>query len=66
MEIAERGGFNYHRTMTYSNNKLVAESIAFGGKTVKIDYKYQGDQLVEATSGDDASIDNRSRHVTFR
>jgi hypothetical protein len=66
MEIAERGGFNYHRTMTYSNNKLVAESIAFGGKTVKIDYKYQGDQLVEANSGDDASIDGRSRRVTFR
>ena len=65
-EIAERGGSNYRRTMTYSNNKLAGESVVFGGKTVKIEYKYQGDQLVEANSGDDASIDGRSRHVAFK
>jgi hypothetical protein len=66
LEIAERGGYNYRRTMTYSNNKLVAENIVFGGKTAKIEYKYQGDQLVEANSGEDASIDGRSRRVLFR
>ena len=65
-EIAERGGSGYRRTMAYANGKLAGETILFGGKSVKIDYKYQGDQLVEANSGDDASIDGRSRRVTFR
>lgn len=64
--IAERGGSGYRRTMTYANNKLIGETVLFQGKTAKIEYKYQGDQLVEASSGDDASIDGRSRHVTFR
>jgi hypothetical protein len=66
MEIAERGGSGYRRTMTYANNKLASEAISFQGKIAKIEYKYQGDQLVEASSGDDVSIDGRSRHVTFR
>jgi len=65
-EIAERGGSGYRRTMAYANNKLVGEAIAFQGKVSKIEYKYQGDQLVEASSGDDPSIDGRSRHVVFR
>jgi tetratricopeptide (TPR) repeat protein len=66
MEIAERGGSGYRRTMAYTNNRLMSETIAFQGKTTRIDYKYQGDQLVEASSGDDPSIDGRSRKVTFR
>jgi hypothetical protein len=65
-EIAERGGTGYHRAMAYANGKLMGETITFQGKTAKIEYKYQGDQLVEASSGDDGSIDGRSRHVTFR
>jgi hypothetical protein len=65
-EIAERGGSGYRRSMTDNGNKILGETISFQGKTVKIDYKYQGDQLVEASSGDDASIDGRSRHVVFR
>jgi hypothetical protein len=65
-EIAERGGSGYRRTMEYANNKLMFETISFQGKTARIDYKYQGDQLVEASSGDDPSIDGRNRHVTFR
>jgi hypothetical protein len=66
IEIAERGGSGYRRTMTYNGNKIVGETIFFGGKPAKIEYKYQGDLLVEASSGDDASIDGRSRHVVFR
>jgi hypothetical protein len=66
MEIAERGGSGYRRTMAYTNNRLMSETISFQGKTARIDYKYQGDQLVEASSGDDPSIDGRSRKVTFR
>jgi hypothetical protein len=65
IEIAERGGA-YKRTMTYSGNKLMVETVAFGGKTSKIEYKYKGDQLLEANCGDDVSLDSRSRHVTFR
>jgi hypothetical protein len=66
IEIAERGGSGYRRTMTYNGNKIVGETILFGSKPAKIEYKYQGDLLVEASSGDDASIDGRSRHVVFR
>jgi hypothetical protein len=65
MEIAERGGV-YKRTMTYSGNKLISETVAFGGRSSKIEYKYKGDQLLEANCGDDISLDSRSRHVTFR
>ena len=65
IEIAERGGA-YKRTMTYSGTKLMLETVAFGGRTSKIEYKYKGDQLLEASCGEDASLDNRSRHVTFR
>jgi hypothetical protein len=65
MEVAERGG-DYKRTMTYSGNILMEETIAFRGKVSKIEYKYKGEQLIEANSGEDASIDGRPRHVTFR
>jgi hypothetical protein len=65
IEIAERGGV-YKRTMTYSGNKLMVETVVFGGRSSKIEYKYRGDQLLEANCGDDVSLDSRSRHVTFR
>ena len=65
MEIAERGGA-YKRSMSYAGNKLIGETVAFHGKLSKIEYKYKGDQLLEASCGEDASLDNRSRHVTFR
>ena len=64
-EIAERGTGDYRRTMTYAGGKLMSETIAFRGKTSKIEYKYKGDQLVEASCGDDP-VDGRSRQVTFR
>jgi hypothetical protein len=66
MEIAEHGSQKYRRTMTYDGNRLVSESITFGGKTSKIKYTYRGDQLTEAYCEDDLSIDGRSRQVTFR
>jgi hypothetical protein len=65
IEIAERGGA-YRRTMTYSGNKLMLETVAFGARNSKIEYKYKGDQLLEVICGEDMSLDNRSRHVTFR
>lgn len=65
MEVAERGG-DYRRTMVYSGNKLASETIALHGKSSKIEYIYKGEQLSEAKCGEDLSIDNRSRIVTFR
>jgi hypothetical protein len=65
IEIAERGGV-YKRTMTYSGNKLMMETVVFGGRSSRIEYKYRGDQLLEANCNDDVSLDSRSRHVTFR
>ena len=52
--------------MTYAGDQLTGEIISFRGRNSKIEYKYRGDQLAEANCGDDASIDGRSRHVTFR
>jgi hypothetical protein len=66
VEIAERGAEGYRRTMTYAGDQLTGEIISFRGRNSKIEYKYRGDQLAEANCGDDASIDGRSRHVTFR
>jgi hypothetical protein len=65
-EILERGTGGYRRAMTYSGGKLVSETIVYRGKESKIEYKYKGDQLLEASCNDDWSIDGRSRHVTFR
>jgi hypothetical protein len=66
MEIAEHGTGDYHRSMSYSGGKLVSESISSGRLHASIHYKYNGDRLVEAECGDDPSLDNRSRHVTFQ
>jgi hypothetical protein len=66
IEIAERGGQNYRRTMTYAGGMLKQEAVSYRGKNSKIEYKYKGDQLVEAICGDDGSVEGRSRHVTFR
>jgi hypothetical protein len=66
LEILERGTGGYRRTMTYSGPKLVSETIVYKGKDSKIEYKYKGNELLEASCTDDWSIDGRSRHVTFR
>jgi hypothetical protein len=55
----------YQRTLNYSANKLVSETILVEGKRSRIDYKYSGNRLVEAVCDDDPSIDNRSRRATF-
>jgi hypothetical protein len=65
LSITERGG-DYQREMHYAGDRLIAETVHFGGKTSKIEYKYEGDRLVEANCETDFSIDGRSRHVTFR
>jgi hypothetical protein len=56
----------YSRTLTYSGDKLMSESISGGGKASKIQYKYnkQG-VLIEAECDADASLDGRSRKIEF-
>ena len=57
---------NYRREMHYEGNRLTGEVIHFQGKDSRIDYKYNGDRLIEAECSNDPSIDGRSRKVTFR
>ncbi len=56
----------YSRTLNYSGDRLVGESISQGGKASKIQYKYskQG-ALLEAECDSDNSLDGRSRKVEF-
>ena len=69
MAISERPGADselYRREMSYSGDRITGETIHFGARTSRIEYKYQGDQLVEANCESDPSLDGRSRRVTFR
>jgi hypothetical protein len=56
----------YSRTLTYSGDKLISESISGSGKASKIQYKYnkQG-VLIEAECDTDVSLDSRSRKIEF-
>ena len=60
------GTLVYSRTLNYSGDRLVSESITQAGKTSHIQYKYnkQG-ALVEAECDADLSLDGRSRKVEF-
>jgi hypothetical protein len=65
MEIAERGAGGYRRTMTYGGGKLLSETIVSNAVRARIDYKYNGDRLVEADCSEDPTLDHRGRRVTF-
>ncbi len=56
----------YTRTLNYTGDRLVGESISESGKASRIQYKYnkQG-VLIEAECDSDASLDGRSRKVEF-
>ncbi len=56
----------YSRTLNYSGDKLLSETITQAGKTSHIQYKYnkQG-VLIEAESDSDSTLDGRSRKVEF-
>ena len=56
---------NYERTMQYQGGRLVSEEIQGEGKSSHIKYTYAGNRLVSAEAGADATLDNRSRKVTF-
>jgi hypothetical protein len=56
----------YERTLQYQDNRLVSEEVQFQGKSSRIRYNYNGGRLVSAVSDRDASLDDRSRQVTFR
>jgi hypothetical protein len=65
IEVSERGGA-YRREMTYSGDRLTSETVTFGRKTSKIEYKYSGSQLTAARCDDDPSLDNRNCTVSFQ
>ena len=65
-KISETGTGDYQRDMNYTGGKLMSESVHFQGKTSEIKYTYVGDRLTTAKSGEDASLNGRSREVTFR
>ena len=56
----------YDRTMEYQDGQLVAEDISGSGKPSRIKYNYNGNRLVSAQCSNDASLDDRSRQVTFK
>lgn len=69
MAIVERGSGaaagEYRREMHYAGDRLLGETVHYQGKNSKIDYKYEGDRLLEAICDSDFSIDGRSRRVSF-
>lgn len=56
----------YEREMQYQDGRLVGEEIQSQGKTSRIRYTYNAGRLVSANCDKDASLDDRSRVVTFR
>jgi hypothetical protein len=56
----------YDRTMQYEDGRLVAEEISGSGKPAHIKYNYNGGRLASAQCTADATLDDRSRQVTFR
>jgi hypothetical protein len=71
MQLAAIRGFQgkaklYERTMQYQGGRLVSEEIQGQGKPSRIRYIYAGNRLVSAETTNDATLDNRSRKVTFR
>jgi hypothetical protein len=55
----------YQRTMQYQDGRLVSEEIQGPGKPTHIKYTYSGNRLISAESGNDPSLDSRSRKVAF-
>jgi hypothetical protein len=56
----------YDRTMEYEDGQLMSEEISGSGKSSRIKYSYSGNRVVSAQSTNDATLDDRSRQVTFR
>jgi len=51
--------------MQYESGELVSEEIGGQGKGAHIKYKYEGGHLASAICDKDASLDGRSRQVSF-
>ena len=55
----------YDRTLQYQDGRLSGEEISSQGKSSHIKYQYTGSRLVSAECATDATLDGRSRKVTF-
>jgi hypothetical protein len=64
---ATGGAVVYSRTLQYSGDKLVSETITSNsGKSSHIKYKYdKQDRMIEADCEDDHALDGRSRQIEF-
>jgi len=56
----------YQRTLQYADGRLVGEEIKSQGKISHIKYIYNGGRLATADCDRDATLDDRSRKVSFR
>jgi tetratricopeptide (TPR) repeat protein len=56
----------YARTPAYSGRQLTHETVQYQGKTYKINYRYRGNQLVEAEFSDSGAHDGKSWRVQFQ
>jgi len=55
----------YERTMQYQDGRLIGEEVTGAAKTSRTKYVYNGNRLVSAEAGNDATLDNRSRKIAF-
>lgn len=55
----------YERTLEYEGTHLAAETIDGQGKASHIKYLYKANRIVSANCEKDATVDGRSRQVTF-
>jgi hypothetical protein len=55
----------YQRTMQYLDDRLVTEEIQAQAKSSQIKYTYAAGRLISAEAGNDHTLDNRNRKVTF-
>lgn len=64
-EAAGRRTQVYERQLRYEDGRLASEEIRAQGKTSRIRYEYKSGKLVSATAEHDATLDDRSRQVSF-
>jgi hypothetical protein len=55
----------YERRQNYQEDRLISEDIQTRGKTLRIKYTYNGNQLISAECDKDESLDGREREVAF-
>ena len=55
----------YRRSLSWTGDRLVSETVEYGGRQYRINYKYVGDRLTEAEFDDNGAHDGQSRTIRF-